>query len=612
MSADTKGDDVIVGIDLGTTNSLVGAVVDGRVRLFPDAGGAELLPSVVSADGQGGVLVGRAAKNRRLVEPAETVASVKRSMGTDRRFRLSGRDLGPAEVSALILGALADRAEKALGARPARAVITVPAFFDDTQREATRDAGDLAGLRVERLVNEPTAAAMTYQTGAEELVLVYDLGGGTFDVSILERDEGLLEVRTSRGDTHLGGDDLDAALTQLLLSRFGAKRAVVERDPRAMTRLVEAVERAKIALSDRTEVRMFDPFLAGEGASAVHLDLLVTRAEVEDVARPFIVRTLRCIDEALRDARVTGRDLQRVLLVGGASKMPIVARLVAEHLGREAHVDADADRAVALGAALLAGRLGGAAIDEILVDITPHTLGAGVIDASVMMDAPLGFDEDDDAEDDDLSDIAEDDLAASAIIPRDTVVPVERTRTYSTMYDDQPAVEFPITQGEARLVGDNTRLGSLVVSGLPPSPQGSPIEVTFRLDLSGVLHVAAKHVPSGKVAQVTIANSPARLTDQRRREARAVVEHLRAKAQTAANDVALASPGPSEADLSLAKAMIARAEKALATPRASEPEPGAVERANTALGLARAALAEGDARLVDRVDALSDALLDLT
>jgi molecular chaperone DnaK len=574
--------EVHVGIDLGTTNSLIGAVIDGKARLFADASGAELLPSVVGGGPNGELYVGRAAKNRRLLDPAGTVVSVKRRMGTDVQLDVGTRKLTPPQVSALILGALLDRAEAALGKRPTRAVITVPAYFGEAQRQATRDAGEMAGLVVERLVNEPTAAALTYQTGSEELVMVYDLGGGTFDVSVLERDEGLLEVRASRGDTHLGGDDIDRALADLVLRRLGAARAAVENDPRAMTRVLEAVERAKIALSDKDEVRLFDPFLTGEGEDAVHLDLALTRADVEDAARPFVVRTLEHVDAALQTAGVLARDAHRILLVGGSSKMPLVRRMVAAHLGRPVHIDLDADRAVALGASLLAGRIGGAAVDEVLVDITPHTLSVGLAD-------------------EDFLDGEAEDLAAHPIIPRDTVVPVERTETVYTIAEDQPAAELPIVQGERARMSGNTQLGVVRVEPLPPGPAGAPVEVTFRLDLSGVLHVRALHVPSGVSADVHIADSPYRLTEQVRKSAGAEVAAMRAAAPEAIE-------GPSESDLALARAMHGRAARALTKEGGDE---ATRERVRAAAAALEAAIAAKDPALMDRSDDLSDALLDL-
>jgi molecular chaperone DnaK len=446
--------ETVLGIDLGTTNSLAGAVVDGAVKLFAGTAGNELLPSVVGVGSGGEILVGRAAKNRRVLDPEGTVVSIKRLMGTDARRRVGSRELSAPQISALILGALIDRAEATLGHRPARAVITVPAYFDDAQRQATRDAGEMAGLHVERLVNEPTAAAMTYRTGAEQLVLVYDLGGGTFDVSILERDADLLEVRTSRGDTHLGGDDIDRALTEIVLARLGAQRKPIEADPRAMTRLIEAVEHAKIALSDREDVRLFDPFLAGEGADAAHLDLELTRADVNEAARAFVERTLGHVDAALRDAKVRASDLDRILLVGGASKMPIVREMVGAHLQRPAHLDLDADRAVAVGASMLAGRIAGAGVAEVLVDITPHTLAAGALSF-------LDGEDDDDGEED---------LVAAPIIARGTVVPVERRKTVFTIMEDQRTVRIPIVQGEHRLATANTQLGEVVIEPIPPRP----------------------------------------------------------------------------------------------------------------------------------------------
>ena len=575
--------DVVVGIDLGTTNSLIGAVASGKVKLFADASGAELLPSVVGSGPGGEIYVGRAAKNRRLLDPQGTVVSVKRKMGTDVRLAVGTKQLSPPQITALILGALLDRAEAALGRRPARAVITVPAYFGEAQRQATRDAGEMAGLTVERLVNEPTAAALTYQSGAEELVMVYDLGGGTFDVSILERDEGLLEVRASRGDTHLGGDDIDHALSELVLGRLGAARAAVEKDPRAMTRVAEAVERAKIALSEREEVRLFDPFLTGEGADAVHLDLALTRDDVEAAARPFVQRTLDHIDAAMRDAGVKAADASRILLVGGASKMPIVRRMVAAYLGMPVHVDLDADRAVALGASLLAGRIGGAEVDEVLVDITPHTLAVGAADEAYIEGE-------------------ESDLAMVPVIPRDTVVPVERTRTVFTLHENQPGAEVPIAQGEHRRLSGNTQLGTVRVEPLPPGPAGAPVEVTFKLDLSGVLHVRAQHLPSGRSADAHIVDSPYRLTEPHRRRAGAEVEAIRAAAPDEAD-------GPSEGDLSLARAMVGRATRALAKEGGDDAsrEPGAGRDGR----LLEGALAARDPALMDRSDALSDALLDL-
>lgn len=571
----------VVGIDLGTTNSLVGAVRDGAVSLYADERGQDLLPSIVGVDAQGALLVGRPARNRRLIDPEGTVSSIKRRMGQNAAVRVGQNELTPPQVSALILGALLDRVEAASGTRPTHAVITVPAFFDDVQRQATRDAGILAGLAVERLVNEPTAAALSYQTGGEERVLVYDLGGGTFDVSILERDDDYLEVRASVGDTNLGGDDIDAALLEHVLARLGTARSKVEENPRSRARLLEAVERAKIALSDHEDTPLYDPYLVGEGAGAVHLDLELRRSEVERVAEPVVKRTLASIDRALADAKLMPEDLDRVILVGGSSKMPLVDRIVTEHLQRRALVDENADRAVALGASLLAGRIAGEEVHEVLVDITPHSLCVGVVGEWASSDS-------------------EEDLDAAPIIKRDTVVPVERARTFFTMGDDQEAVSTPIVQGEGATVGENTRIGTVTVSDLPPSPAGSPVEVMFRLDLSGVLDVSATHLPSGLAQTVTITDSPHRLSEQQRRDARQALDALRAQPKEVDASI-------SEADLELARAMIARAERALE--KYGEGEARAAVQ--TALERLQGAVRERHPDTSDRIDDLSDALLDL-
>jgi molecular chaperone DnaK len=398
-------------------------------------------------------------------------------------------------------------------------------------------------------------------------------------VSILDRDEAFLEVRASRGDTHLGGDDIDAALVRLVLGNIEGNRAAVERDPRAMTRLLEAVERAKIALSSREEVRLHEPFLAGEGEAAVHLDTTIRRQDLEAAARPFIERTLVCIDDALRDAGLKADQLDRIVMVGGASKMPLVEQMVSQRLGRRVYVDPDADRAVALGASLVAARAAGLPVDEVLVDITPHSLSVGVLDLDGDFDGDT------------------DSLVASRVIERNTVVPVERSRTYFTLLENQDKIEIPIVQGEGQYVGDNTKLGVVWVEALPPSPAASPVNVKFRLDLSGLLHVAATHIPSGRSAEVTIADSPYRLTELKRDQARKEVQALREVRQT---------EQASESDVALAKAMLARADKALASGAANGGQ--AVRDARDAL---QKALGARDATVVDKMDALSDALLDL-
>jgi molecular chaperone DnaK len=432
---------------------------------------------------------------------------------------------------------------------------------------------------------------------------VFDFGGGTFDVSVLDRDAGLLEIRTSRGDTELGGDDIDRAFVAWVLDRLGRDRSRIENDPRAMTRLIEAVERAKIALSDRVEVRLFEPFLAGEGSDSVSLDLVVHREQFEQVARPFVDRALLSVEAALRDAKLRPRDLHRILLVGGSSRIPLVGARVADLLGRPVVCDDSADRAVALGATLLAGRAAGLDIEEVLVDITPHTLAVGAVTDVNLDDWNVGAPK-------------PGDLGVVAVIPRDTVVPVERTRLVHTMIENQTAAELPVVQGEAPRVGGNTFLGEVVVKDLPPSPAHSPVEVRFRLDLSGVLDVTATHLPSGKAASVTIEHSPYRLSEQTRQRAQAQIEALRdASGPSGAADSPPADERASEAELALAQALLARAERALSTPRHSDDQPAheaaAVERVRTARADLAAAVTERGPDVGARSDALSDALLDL-
>ncbi len=602
--------ELVVGIDLGTTYSLVGCVRQGKVELLTGADGEALLPSVVGMGPAGNLLVGRAARNQRLIDPDGTAVSIKRKIGENALVKVGQQKLSPPQVSALILSTLLDWAEAALGRRPTRAIITVPAFFNDAQRQATREAGAIAGLVVERLVNEPTAAALNYQTGSEQTILLYDFGGGTFDVSILNRDTGLLEVRTSRGDTHLGGMDIDQALTNWVLDQLGERRDRVAADARAMTRLSEAVERAKIALSDRLEVRLFEPFLSGEGAASISLDLHVRRADFERVATPFVERTLACIDAGLDDAGLAPGDLQRVILVGGSSKIPLVQRRVAEHLKRPVICDADADRAVALGASLLAGRASGLDIDEVLVDITPHTLGVGVVtEINLDDDGPPASDED---------------LGVAAVIPRDTVVPVERTLIANTLIDNQLALYIPVVQGEQPRVGGNSRLGELEVAGLPPSPAGSPVKVQFNLDLSGVLEVSATHVMSGMAARATISNSPYRLSEQQRRSAQSQVQSLRQfSGESGANDDASASDAnnlparPAAQEIALAEALMTRAERALGANQerhadtVDSPPAAAVERVRDACEQLRDAVRARASNVGALADQLADALLDL-
>lgn len=566
----------VVGIDLGTTHSLVGALVEGDAVLFAGPDGDELLPSVVGAEGDR-VLVGRAARNRRLIDPRGTVVEVKREMGTRSRFRVGKREHSAPEVSALILSTLLDRAEAALGARPKRGIITVPAYFNEAERQATRDAGELAGLTVERLVNEPTAAALSMQSGQEQCVLVYDFGGGTLDCSILEMEEGLLEVRTSRGDTRLGGADIDRALVDWVLERLPNRSAErVRSDATAMTRLTEAVERAKIALSTKEKVTLQEPFLLGSKGEPVHLDLPLSRAELTTIARPFITKSLTCIDNALKDAGLAASDLDRVLLVGGTSLMPAVQELVQSHLGRPLVCDSEnATRNVALGASILAGRAAGHDVDYVLVDVNPHTLSAGVLE------------------------VASDELVASPLISRDDVLPAEQTNRYYTTREDQEAVTIPVVQGEERWLEDNTLLGEVSIEDLPPGPAQAPVDVSFQLDISGVLQVKAVHVHSGLEATAVFKDHPTRLSKRAKKQSKDSLAKLELHEETSDED-----------ELSLAQAMLTRAQHVLAD--AVEADEAAVTRARELTTQLETAIEQRASEARQLSDDLADALLDLS
>lgn len=565
---------MIVGIDLGTTNSLIGCVREGVNHLFPDEDGNLLLPSVVALGDGDRLVVGRRALNRRLLEPSRAVAQVKRKMGSAVRSRFGPHELSPPEVSALILGALLDRVEASTETRPEAAIITVPAYFDDLQREATRDAGELAGLRVERLVNEPTAAALTHTSGGEERVLVYDFGGGTFDVSVLERDEGFLEVCSSDGDTRLGGADIDEALLEHALRALGSRADAVRRDAAGMARLGAAMERAKIALSTRAQVDVFEPQLIKD----VHLEMSLGRADLERLAAPFVARSLRSVDRALASVGWPPDSLDRVLLVGGMSQMPLVEEMVGEHLGRAMSKTEEPELAVARGAAMLAGRADGVEVDEVLVDVTPHTLAVAV----------RGRDGE---------------FQASPIIPRQSAVPVSRTRTFFTGTDGQPIVEVPVLQGEAIQVEDNAALGQVVIEHLPPSPAGSPVDVSLRLDISGLLHASAVHVLSGREAEVTIRRGPAALTRTEKRRAR---ERIALIEQPGERDI----DGVDEEQRRLASALLERADRVIDRSESPSPELEALKGARTELATALES-GEDSQLLAELVDSLSGALLDL-
>ena len=472
-----------MGIDLGTTNSLVAVVEAGRPRVLP-VDGRPLLPSVVGVDAQGRRIVGDAARNQYLTAPERTVRSIKRQMGKPgATVQLGGAAHSPEEISSFILRRLAEEAALQLGHAVSRAVITVPAYFTDRQRHATVRAGELAGLEVVRLLNEPTAAALAYgcdRAGAST-ALVYDLGGGTFDVSVVEMGGGITEVRASHGDRELGGDDFDARIVDWLVARFRQEHEVdLRREPVAMARLVRAAETAKIRLSDHPFAEIREEFLASRNGRSLHLHAELARSEFEGMIRPLLQGTVAAMQRALKDSGLDARALDEVLLVGGSTHIPAVWNLVAEELGCEPRQDISAEEVVALGAAVQAAVISGDGVDAILVDVAPHSLGVRT----------LQFDEDGEPDDDHFV----------PLIRRNSAIPVSRSECFYTVTPEQKTVEVEVYQGEEAVASRNTHLGKLLFSDLSPAADGREREVlvVFDYDLSGILHVNVVDRRSGR------------------------------------------------------------------------------------------------------------------
>ncbi|WP_017327311.1 Hsp70 family protein [Synechococcus sp. PCC 7336] len=479
-----------VGIDLGTTNSAVAVVEDSQPWVIPDGDGEELLPSCVGMSANGKLLVGQTALRQYAAAPERTIKSIKRQMGTAQTSKLGDREYLPQEIAAIILKSLKQRAEETLGEEIAQAVITVPAYFTDAQRQATKDAGEIAGLEVLQILNEPTAAALTYELNAEETeqVLVYDLGGGTFDVSIVEIAGDVTEVLASHGNNRLGGDDFDRRLQVYLADQFRqTHNMAVPEDATTQARLLQAAERVKLDLSSNAFVTVREAFLASKGKTALHLETEVSRERFEELIAPLLSETLGAIDRALEDAKCKAEDLDRVILVGGSTRIPLVQRLVAEHLGQDPIDSIQPELCVALGAALQAGVLTGEAVDAILVDVIPHSLGISVVEETPMGYLPGLF---------------------SSIIPRNSVIPVSRSEVYSTVADGQKAVEIEIFQGENAIAKENVPLGSFMVEDLPNKPAGElQVEVHFDFDLNGILTVTATEKGKGQKDTLVVNNA---------------------------------------------------------------------------------------------------------
>ena len=471
-----------IGIDLGTTNSVVAVMEGGKPTVIANAEGSRTTPSIVGFAKNGERLVGQLAKRQAILNPENTIISIKRHMGEDYKKNIDGKDYTPQEISAMILRKLADDASTYLGEKVTSAVITVPAYFNDAQRQATKDAGKIAGLDVLRIVNEPTAAALAYglEKQNSEKVLVFDLGGGTFDVSILEIGDGVHEVLSTSGDTHLGGDDFDQKIIDWLCDEFKKQEGIdLRNDKQAMQRLKEAAEKAKCELSSVVQTNINLPFITADATGPKHLDLNLTRAKFEELSHDLLERCKVPVEKAIKDAGISKSELNEVVLVGGSTRIPAVQQLVKEYTGKDPNQSVNPDEVVAVGAAIQAGVLAGEVKDIVLLDVTPLTLGIETL-GGVM----------------------------TPLVPRNTTIPVSKSQTFSTADDNQTAVDIHVLQGERPMAGDNKSLGMFRLDGIPPAMKGMPqIEVTFDIDANGIVNVTAKDKATNKEQKITITNS---------------------------------------------------------------------------------------------------------
>ena len=471
----------IIGIDLGTTNSCVCVLEAGEPKVIPNKEGERTTPSVVAFK-NGERIVGAAAKRQAITNP-NTISSIKRLMGTDKKVEAEGKKYSPEEVSAMILSNLKESAEAYLGESVTKAVITVPAYFNDAERQATKNAGKIAGLEVERIINEPTAAALAYgldKQDKNQTILVYDLGGGTFDVSILELGDGVVEVRSTSGNNHLGGDDFDNKVIDYLVSEFKKENGVdLTKDKMAMQRLKEIAEKAKKDLSSMTSTQVSAPFISQGADGPLHLDMTLTRAKFESLISDLVDSTLEPVRNALKDADLKAKDLDKVIFVGGSTRVPLVYETVKKELGMEPSREVNPDEVVAMGAAIQGGVLTGDVNDIVLLDVTPLSLGIETL-GGVM----------------------------TVLIPRNTTIPTSKSEVFSTAADNQPAVDVHVLQGERSMAADNKTLGRFQLTNIPPAPRGVPqIEVKFDIDANGIVNVTAKDLGTNKEQSITITSS---------------------------------------------------------------------------------------------------------
>lgn len=471
-----------IGIDLGTTNSVVAVMEGGKPTVIANAEGARTTPSIVGFSKTGERLVGQLAKRQAILNPDKTVSSIKRHMGEDYKVKIDDKTYTPQEISSMILRKLADDASSYLGEKVTSAVITVPAYFNDAQRQATKDAGKIAGLDVLRIVNEPTAAALAYGLDKvkPEKVLVFDLGGGTFDVSILEIGDGVHEVLSTSGDTHLGGDDFDEKVMNWLCDEFKKSEGIdLRNDKQAMQRIKEAAEKAKCELSSVIETTINLPFITADANGPKHLELSLTRAKFEDLSHDLLDRCKKPVEQALKDAGLSKGDIDEVVLVGGSTRIPAVQALVKDYTGKEPNQSVNPDEVVAVGAAIQAGVLAGEVKDIVLLDVTPLTLGIETLGGVL-----------------------------TALVPRNTTIPVSKSQVFSTAENNQTAVDINVLQGERPMARDNKSLGMFRLDGIPPAMRGMPqIEVSFDIDANGIVNVSAKDKATNKEQKITITNS---------------------------------------------------------------------------------------------------------